>query len=61
MKRLIRFIQIHALEIDGVKKRFMSGDLAEVEEKIGRELIARGVCVPGPQHGPAVRHKFSKE
>ena len=54
MKREIRFKRIHWLEIDGTKKRFMSGDLAEVEEVEGKKLIESGVALPGRQAGASM-------
>ena len=59
-KRMIRFKRIYVLEIDGVKKRFMSGDTVELPEDEAKKLIASGAAVPGPQHSASLAQRFEK-
>ena len=61
-KKMIRFRVNHVLSVRGKELRFKQDDVIpvgeshQISEELARELIRRGLCVPGDEHGKAIQN-----
>jgi hypothetical protein len=63
-EKTIRFLKNHAETVGKRQVRFQKDDTVpvggahEISEELGRELIRRGVAVPGDCYGAAIAFQF---
>jgi len=69
-KKMIRFLKRHVLMIDGkqitfrpddtlgVGERTLGDNEIVIDEVTGRDLIRKGLAIPGLQHGPGIDQRY---